>query len=212
MLRGIGARELDHVAREIDDAHRLAHVEHEDLAAASLQPRLQQQLRRFRQRHEVARDLRMRDGDRAAARDLLAKARDHAARAAEHVAEAHEHELRPRALQALAHHLREALGRAHHVGRIDRLVRRHENELLDASPRPPRARARRCRTRCCAPPATRWSPPSAARACRRAAWKMTLGLLAREHVVDERGVLDVADHGRRAASCGKASPSAVRIS
>ena len=127
------------------------------------------------QRHEVARDVRMRDRHRAAARDLLAKARDHAAGAAEHVAEAHEHELRAAALQALADDLGQALGRAHHVGRVDGLVGRHEHELLDLAPRPPRAPAPRCRRRCCAPPARRWSPPSAARACTRAAWKMTLG-------------------------------------
>ena len=41
-------RRADHVAREIDDAHRLAHVEHEDLAALALQARLQQELRRLR--------------------------------------------------------------------------------------------------------------------------------------------------------------------
>jgi hypothetical protein len=41
-LGRIRPRQLDEVAGEVDDAHRLAHLEHQDLAAASLQPRLQQ--------------------------------------------------------------------------------------------------------------------------------------------------------------------------
>ena len=90
------AREPDHLAREVDDLHRLAHVEHEDLAALAHQPGLQHELRRLRDRHEVALDVGMRDGDRAAARDLLAEVRHHAAGRAEHVAEAHDHELRCR--------------------------------------------------------------------------------------------------------------------
>ena len=141
----------------------------------ALQPRLQQELRRLRQRHEVARDVGVRDRHRAAARDLLAEARDHAAGAAEHVAEAHEHELRAAVLQALAHDLRQPLGRAHHVGRVDRLVGRHEHELLDLGGHRRARQHPACRRRCCARPATRWSPPSAARACTPPAWNTTSG-------------------------------------
>ena len=62
--------------------------------------------------------------------DLLAEARHHAAGRAEHVAEAHDHELRAAArLQRLAQHLGQALGGAHHVGRVDRLVGRDQDEL-----------------------------------------------------------------------------------
>ena len=46
------AREPDQVAREIDDAHRLAHVEHEDLAALAHRTGLQHELRRLGNRHE----------------------------------------------------------------------------------------------------------------------------------------------------------------
>ena len=124
----------------------------------------------------------MRDGHRAAARDLLAEARDHAAGAAEHVAEAHEHELRAAALQALADHLGEALGRAHHVGRIDRLVGGHQHELLD-----PR-RDRRARQH--------------ARAVGVVAHRLPrVGLLHQRHVLVRRR------RGRRRAGCSRASTS-----
>jgi hypothetical protein len=49
------ARELDHVARELHDRHRLAHVEHEDLAAGPERSRADDELHRLRDRHEVAR-------------------------------------------------------------------------------------------------------------------------------------------------------------
>ncbi len=93
---GLLARQLDHVAREIDDAHRLAHVEHEDLAAAADRARLDDQRHGLGNRHEVAGHLGMRDGQRAAALDLTAEDRDDAPRRAEHVAEAHRHEARRR--------------------------------------------------------------------------------------------------------------------
>jgi hypothetical protein len=49
--------------------------------------------------HEVANDVRVRDGHRAAAGDLLLELRDHAAAAAQHVAEAHGHEAGARVLR-----------------------------------------------------------------------------------------------------------------
>ena len=59
---------------------------------------------------------------------------------AQHVAEAHHDEARAsRLLQRLAHHFGEPLARAHHVGRIDRLVGRDEART---SPRPRAAAAR----------------------------------------------------------------------
>ncbi len=46
---GLLARQLDHVAREIDDAHGLAHVEHEHLAAAADRAGLDDQRHRLRE-------------------------------------------------------------------------------------------------------------------------------------------------------------------
>ncbi len=75
----------------------------------------------------------MGDRDRPAPVDLFLELGNDAARAAEHVAEADHFEARLAAvLQCLADHLAEALGRAHDVGRVPRLVRRDEHEFLHA--------------------------------------------------------------------------------
>src|SRR3546814_19215982 len=50
------------------------------------------QLRGFGDGHEIARDVAVRESDRAAGQDLLVEQRHHAARAAQHVAEAHHRE------------------------------------------------------------------------------------------------------------------------
>ena len=72
-------------------------------------------------------------GDRngATACDLLLEARDDASGAAKNIAEAHDDELGRPILEALAHHLRHPLRRPHDIGGVDRLVGRHEDELLD---------------------------------------------------------------------------------
>ena len=90
---------------------------------------------RLGDRHEEARHLRVRDGNRAAALDPTAEDRDHGARRGEHVPEPHRDEAR---LDVLARAVRlddplaERLRLAHHRLRIDGLVRRDEHE-------PPRA-------------------------------------------------------------------------
>ena len=70
---------------------------------------------------------------RAAAGDLVAEQRDHAAVGAQHVAEAHGHVFRVAAQSHVLHdQLRDALGGAHHVGGVDRLVRGQLHVLLHA--------------------------------------------------------------------------------
>ena len=94
---GLLAREPDHRSRARSMIlHRLAHVEHVDLAAPADRAGLDDELHRLGDRHEEARHLRVRDRHRAAARDLPAEDRDHAAGRAEHVAEAHGDEPRRR--------------------------------------------------------------------------------------------------------------------
>ena len=153
----IGAEtgELDEVARKRVDLHRRAHIQHEYLPAAGIRPRLEHKADRLRHCHEIADDVRVRDGDGTALGDLLFEKRHDRAVAAQHVAEAHSHKLRAHIarravlrargvnaqardapclarlyapVKALHHHLAQALGRAHDVGGVDRLVRRDEHK------------------------------------------------------------------------------------
>ena len=129
------ARKTNHVARQIDDLHRLAHVEHKNLAALPHRGRLQHQLRRLGDGHEIAVDLGVGHRDRSAARDLLGELGNHTAGAAQHIAKAHHFHLRAAvagAVQCLARHLGKALGGAHHVGGVHRLVGGDENEAFGA--------------------------------------------------------------------------------
>ena len=86
------AREADHLPREVDDRHRLAHVEEEDLALVGHRAGLEHEAHRFGDRHEVAGHLRVGDRHRAAVEDLAEERRHHAAAAAEDVAEANRRE------------------------------------------------------------------------------------------------------------------------
>ena len=132
------------------------------------------------------------DRHRTAARDLLGEARNDAPGAAENVAETHQHELRRPVLEALADDFGEALGRPHDAGRVHRLVGRHQHELLDLG--------RHCGARQHPGPIgiVAHRLPGVGLFHQRdmlvgGGVKNRLGLLAREHAVDERDVLDVAD-------------------
>ena len=64
------AREADHVAGQVDDLDRLAHVQDEDLAVAAQDAGLEHQLAGLGDGHEVAGHVRVGDRDRAAPLDL----------------------------------------------------------------------------------------------------------------------------------------------
>src|SRR6267378_7210993 len=70
------SREADQVRGQVNNADRLAHIEHEDLSAATQGARLQHQLDGLRYGHEVAAHLGMRDRERAAGADLAEEDRD----------------------------------------------------------------------------------------------------------------------------------------
>ena len=130
---GILAREADHVDRQVEDLHRLAHVEHVDLAAAADRAGLHDERHRLRDGHEVARHLRMGHRDGAALLDLAPEDRDHAARGVEDVAEANGDEARVdvRAVAVgLDDPLAQRLRLAEEVLRVRGLVRRDEHEPL----------------------------------------------------------------------------------
>ncbi len=150
VLVGTVAGEADHLAGELDDLHRLAHVELEHLALVGHRTGLEHEAHGFGDGHEVARHLGIGDRDRSALDDLAEERRHDAAAAAEHVAEAHCRE----GQQVLVAHredreLGDPLARAHDRARVDGLVGRDVHEPAAGGRRRP-ARASTCRAR--------WSP------------------------------------------------------
>ncbi len=84
---GTQAAHANHLARELDDAYRLAHVEQEHFAFLGDRAGLQYESYGFGDRHEVARHPRVGHGDRATLEDLPEERRHDASSATEHVAE-----------------------------------------------------------------------------------------------------------------------------
>ena len=82
------AGHADHVPGEVEDLHRLAHVEDEDLAAFGVGTGLKDKTYRFWNRHEEADDVRMCDRDRTTGFDLLFKERNNRAVRTKNVAKA----------------------------------------------------------------------------------------------------------------------------
>ena len=130
-----------HAGGEIHDLDGLPHVQQKDIAAAAQARRLQHELGRFLNGHEVAGDIRMGHRDRAAVLDLFQEQRHDRTRRPEHVAEADDGEagVRRGFLQRLQDHLREALAGAHGAGGAHRLVGRDQDEVLNAAASAPSA-------------------------------------------------------------------------
>jgi len=109
---------------DVGDPYLFPHVQHQRLAAAADDGRLQDQLDRFVRGHEITTDLRMRHGYRATGRDLRGQGGEYGSAAAEHIPEAHA-EVSP---GCLASHvrgepLRDSFGVAQDARRVRRLVR-----------------------------------------------------------------------------------------
>ena len=117
-------RKADHGAGQIVDLHRRSHLQDENLAAFRHGSGLDDELRGFRDRHEIADDFRMGHGDGAARLDLVSEQPDDRAGRIQDVAEAHHRE--DRFARFLRHGLKdelgEALARAHDIGRPYGLV------------------------------------------------------------------------------------------
>jgi hypothetical protein len=132
---GLPARQANHLSREVENRDRLAHVEHEDAATTTDRAGLDDELNGFRDRHEVARHLRVGQRQRPALRDLATEDRDHRAGGAEDVAETDSDEAR-RDIVAMPESLDDPLAQrlrlSHDRLRVDGLVRRDEDEAVGA--------------------------------------------------------------------------------
>ena len=65
------ATQLNHIYSQVVNLYWLAHIQHINAAAARQCARFQHQLCGLRDRHKIARDVRMRDGDRATGLKIL---------------------------------------------------------------------------------------------------------------------------------------------
>ena len=125
----------DQVPGQVHDLDRLAHVQDVDVAAHGRGPGLQDERDGFRDRHEVAGGVGMRDGQGEPVCDLALEERDDAAARAQDVAEPHGHVRSARSAGAgHGQQLRQPLGRSHRADRLDGLVGGDEHEPLDAEP------------------------------------------------------------------------------
>src|SRR5690606_29531873 len=118
-------REHDHLAGKLQNGHRLAHIQHEHITTLPHGARLDHQLRRLWNGHEVTGDLRVGHRHRPAPADLLTEPRNYRARRPQHVTEPHHGKtgtvhlthsriLTPQArrllmTEGLEHHLRQTL-------------------------------------------------------------------------------------------------------
>src|SRR5690606_5610333 len=80
--------EQDQVARQVDDLHRLAHVQDVDVSIFTQSAGLQHKLNGLRNGHEVAGDVGMGNRNRSTTLDLTLEVGHDAPAAAQHIAEA----------------------------------------------------------------------------------------------------------------------------
>ena len=137
-LHVLGSGETDEALCKVGDAHRLAHVEGEYLAAVALHAGLEHQLTGLGDEHEEADDVGMGHCDRTTVLDLLLEDGDNTAVAAEHVTETGGDELGLALhlavflglVEALDVDLADTLTAAHHVRGVHSLVGGDHDELL----------------------------------------------------------------------------------
>ena len=115
---------------EIEDVHRFAHLEGEDLAAVREGAGLQHQLDRLLDAHEVARHGGIGHRHRSPGGDLAEEGGHHGAATPQHVPEADDAEDRPLPREGADDVLGHPLRPAHHARRTNGFVGRDEDEPL----------------------------------------------------------------------------------
>ena len=117
------ARKSDNILREIDYLHRLAHIEHEYLAALCGSTRLKNKGHSLGDGHEITDDILVSDGYRTAVCYLILEKRNNGTVRAEDIAESDRDELGIRMLVVgLDYHLADTLCRAHDIRGVDSLI------------------------------------------------------------------------------------------
>src|SRR5690606_10788958 len=133
VLRVTQTAQLDHPDREVVDPDQLSDVEDEDFAALAHRAGEQDQLASFRYGHKIPRDLPVGDRHRSTLFDLFFEGGDDRAVGAEDVAKpGHDKPGRVQVVQVGYVKFGHAFGSAHDVGRIDRLIGGHLDELFHA--------------------------------------------------------------------------------
>src|SRR5215475_1948209 len=122
------AGEPDHISGQVVDLDVFPHIQDKDLSATAHGGGLQYQLHSLRDQHEVSLRIRVGNGDRAAAPDLLFKGWKHATVAAQNIAESDGHKASVLMLQAKHDKFGNSLRRSHDVGRFDSFVGRDHYE------------------------------------------------------------------------------------
>ena len=117
------AGEPDEVFGEIKNADGLTHVEHESLATIFHGGSLQNKIDRFRDGHEEAIHIRMRNGNRPTIRDLRFEDRDDTAATAKHIPKADNGEGALVTARGIEHdHFRETFGGTINAGWANRFI------------------------------------------------------------------------------------------
>ncbi len=125
-------RKFDEVFGEVEDADRLAHVEHKNFAAVLHGRGLQNEIHGFGDGHKKTKHIRMRDGNGSAVGNLVFENGNDAAARAKHIAKADNGESALMTAGGVEdNHLGEAFGGAINAGRAHGFIGGDEDETFD---------------------------------------------------------------------------------
>ena len=121
--------ETYHLPGHVIYTHRLAHIQHKDLAALGIGPGLEYQGDCLRYGHKEAGHPLIRHRNRAPLGDLFSEKGYNASVAAQHIAETHCNIFSVvLAVHGLHHHLTHTFGGTHHIGRVHSLIGGNQDE------------------------------------------------------------------------------------
>ena len=130
------SRQTDEVPCHVIDTDRLAHIQDEDFSAFGEIAGLKNKGHRFRDRHEITDDIRIRDSHRTAGLDLFFKERDHTSVGSQDISKPYCHKYCVRIFSGhhLDDHFAYPLGGPHKACGVDRLICGDQKKSLYPSP------------------------------------------------------------------------------